>query len=76
MFGIFEGIGDFFSLLGHVFNFGFTIIGVCIDYLIAVFELFGTLFLWLPLTFSVPVLICMIVGIFFKVLGRNSNDDN
>ena len=79
MSGIFQAITDFFALLGAGIKFIVTGLGT-------LFELFGKSFVFItkfifdgssfvPWGIGIFIFLCMIIGIIFKIFGRNFSND-
>lgn len=76
MAGIFQSISDFFSAFGAALECCGRFFVNLFKILASVLELFYVLISWVPLALQITLVVALVMGLLFKVLGRNSNDDN
>lgn len=76
MFGIFEAISDFFGTIFAIIDLVVTVVIALFQYLFTALSLLTDLIGFIPLTISAPLMIVVIIGVIFKIIGRNSSSDN
>lgn len=76
MAGILQAIGDFFGLIVAIVQLVITLIMALFGYIFAALELLLELIAFVPLSISAPLIVVVILGVVFKIVGRNSSADN
>lgn len=75
MFGIFEAITDFFSTIFAIIDLVITVIVAIFQYLWTALMLLEGVIEFVPIQISAPLLSVVILGLIFKIAGRNSSSD-
>ena len=76
MAGILQAIVDFFGLIVAIVQLLITLILALFGYIFSALELLLEVIKFVPLEISAPLVICVVLGVVFKIIGRNSSADN
>lgn len=76
MAGILQAIVDFFGMIVSIVNLVINLVLALFGYIFAALDLLLGVIGFVPISISAPLIICVILGVVFKIVGRNSSADN